>query len=215
MSGLHLIIGNKNYSSWSFRPWLAMKVAGIPFHETLSPFDEANHNRHFSEFSPSKKVPVLQHDDMTVWESLAILEYLADLYPDKHLWPEDTRRRAWARAISHEMHGGFGMLRSVCPMNMRRVPRAIQVCDTVKGDIARIESIWAECLEVSGGPFLFGSFCNADAMYAPIVNRLCIYELDGSETVQSYSEAMTALPAWEEWKQAAVAEPWIVEEDEV
>ncbi len=212
---LHLIIGNKNYSSWSFRPWIAMRAAGIGFRETVVPFDDANHNAHFKEFSPSMKVPVLQHGDATIWESLAIMEYAADLHPDAGLWPRDVTERGKARAVAHEMHGGFTALRSECPMNMRREVRAIKVSDAVRKDVARIEAIWAECLETSGGPFLFGSFGNADAMYAPVVNRLRIYELSESDTVKAYSEAMMGLPAWQEWLEASLGEPWVVEEEEV
>ncbi len=214
MADFELIIGNKNYSSWSFRPWLAMKVKEIPFKETLSPFDEANDSAHFLAFSPTKKVPVLKHGDTTVWESLAILEYLADLFPEQGFWPQDRVARAWARAVSNEMHAGFADLRIECSMNMRREVRAIQVSDAVRRDVARIETIWAECLAASGGPFLFGEFSNADAMYAPVVNRLHRYELSRTSAVLAYSEAMTALPAWQEWEAAGKAEPWIVEADE-
>lgn len=211
----HLIIANKNYSSWSFRPWLAMMVAGIPFRETVVPFDEPNHNQHFLEFSPSKKVPVLQHGDLTLWESLAIMEYVADLHPEAGLWPADLQMRGMARAVAHEMHGGFGALRAECPMNMRRKVGAIAVSDAVRADVARIETIWAECLEVSGGPFLFGGFSNADAMYAPVVNRFEVYELGGAAHVEAYSQTMKDLPAWQAWDAAARAEPWVVEEEEV
>ncbi len=212
---LHLIIANKNYSSWSFRPWLAMAASGIAFNETVAPFDEANHNRHFLEFSPSKKVPVLQHGDLTLWESLAIMEYVADLHPGKGLWPAHIQERGKARAVSHEMHGGFGALRAECPMNMRRKIGEIAVSDAVRADVARIETIWVECLEASGGPFLFGSFSNADAMYAPVVNRFEVYALSSAPHVEAYSRAMKALPAWQEWDEAARAEPWVVEEEEV
>ncbi len=211
---LHLIIGNKNYSSWSFRPWIAMQATGIAFRETVVPFDEPNHNQHFAEFSPSKRVPVLQHGDLTVWESMAIMEYVAELFPDAGLWPEDSVARAKARAVSHEMHGGLGGLRSECPMNMRRELRAIDVSDAVRSDVKRIEGIWRECLDASGGPFLFGKFSNADAMYAPVVNRLRVYELSADDYVDAYSKTMMKLPSWQEWEAAGRAEPWIVEEDE-
>lgn len=211
----HLILGNKNYSSWSFRPWIAMRVAGIEFRETVVPFDDANGNPRFKEFSPSLKVPVLQHGDLTVWESLAILEYVADLHPDAGMWPENVAERARARAVAHEMHGGFSALRSECPMNMRREIRSIDVSDNVRKDVTRIEAIWTECLDASAGPFLFGKFAIADAMYAPVVNRLRVYDLSDSAVVQSYSEAMMQLPAWQEWHEASVAEPWVVEGEEV
>lgn len=212
---LHLIIANKNYSSWSFRPWLAMKASGIAFRETVAPFDEPNHNKHFLEFSPSKKVPVLQHGDLTIWESLAIMEYVADLHPEAVLWPADVAERGKARAVAHEMHGGFGALRSECPMNMRRKIGAIAVSDQVRVDVSRIEQIWDECLQASGGPFLFGPFTNADAMYAPVVNRLEVYELSAASHVSAYGETIKALPSWQEWDAASKAEPWVVEEEEV
>ncbi len=214
-SELHLILGNKNYSSWSFRPWLAMSAAGITFRETVSPFDDANHNMHFLEFSPSKKVPVLQHGDLTLWESLAIMEYVADLHPDAGLWPADLQQRGKARAVSHEMHGGFSALRAECPMNMRRAVGAITVSDAVRTDVARIEDIWDECLQASGGPFLFGSFTNADAMYAPVVNRLEVYELSAANHVGAYTKTMKGLTSWQAWDEASRAEPWVVEEEEV
>ncbi len=211
MAELELFIGNKNYSSWSFRPWIALKAKGIAFSETLRPFHEGR----FQAFSPSSKVPVLRDGEITVWESLAILEYLAEGFPEKGFWPEDKAARAEARAIANEMHGGFWGLRSECPMNMRREVRAIAVSQSVRRDVARIEAIWQGCLEASGGPFLFGEFSNADAMFAPVVNRLKIYDLSANAAVLRYGAAMTALPAWREWEAASRAEPWIVEEDEV
>ena len=210
MAQLRLFIGNKNYSSWSFRPWIALKVKGIEFAEELRPFHEGG----FGDFSPSAKVPVLKDGDFTLWESLAILEYLADRFPEKGFWPADLHDRARARAVANEMHGGFSYLRAECPMNMRREVRAITVSDGVRGDVARIEQVWQDCLAASGGPFLFGDFTNADAMFAPVVNRLKIYELSAHAAVSSYSAAMTVLPAWQEWEAAGRAEPWIVEEDE-
>jgi len=170
-----LYIGNKNYSSWSLRPWLALKVVGIPFEEVLVPFEMAAGNPKFKTFSPTGKVPCLVNEDVTVWESLAILEYAADLHPDKNLWPTDLAVRAHARAVSHEMHGGFSDLRNECPMNMRREHAAIDVSPGVRRDVSRIETLWDACLQKSGGPFLYGDFCNADAMFAPVVNRLQIY----------------------------------------
>lgn len=216
MSDLHLFIGNKNYSSWSFRPWLAMRVANIPFAETVIPFTEVEgHNPKFEELSPVARVPVLKDGDLTIWESLAILEYLAEQYPEARLWPEDHKARAEARIISNEMHAGFGALRSACPMNMRRKPAAIEVGADVLKDVARVEQIWQGCLRDYGGPFLFGNFTNADAMFAPVVNRLATYELSNHDAVKAYSSAMTALPAWREWEEAAKAEPWVVPYDEV
>ncbi|MCB1421479.1 MAG: glutathione S-transferase family protein [Nitratireductor sp.] len=211
---MRLYIGNKNYSSWSFRPWIAMKVKEIEFEEVLVPFDDEGGNPKFREFSPSGKVPTLVDGDLTIWESLAILEYLAERFPEKTFWPRETAARAMARAVANEMHGGFGGLRSECPMNMRREIRAIEVSDSVRRDVARIEKLWSDCLETSGGPFLFGEFSNADAMFAPVVNRLEKYALSEHPAVAAYTKAMKALPAWIEWEEAGIAEPWIVPADE-
>lgn len=211
---MRLYIGNKNYSSWSFRPWIAMKAKGIEFEEVLVPFDDEGGNPKFREFSPTGKVPTLVDGDLTIWESLAILEYLADRYPEKGFWPDDIRARAHARAIANEMHGGFSGLRSECPMNLRREVRAINVSDVTRRDVARIEQVWADCLEKYGGPFLFGGFTNADAMYAPVVNRLEKYDLSDHEAVLAYRKAMKSHPAWIEWETAALEETWIVPADE-
>ena len=211
----HLIMGNKNYSSWSFRPWLAMAESGIDFDETVSPFDEPNHNKHFMEFSPTGRVPVLKHDGLVLWESLAIMEYLADAYPDAGLWPDDIGRRAKARVIAHEMHAGFTALRGTCHMNMRRPVSALSVNDAVKKDVDRIVEVWRDALDASGGPFLFGGFSNADAMYAPVVNRFHVYELTGDTGARSYMNTMMSLESWRVWETAARDEPWVVEEEEV
>ena len=211
---MKLYIGNKNYSSWSLRPWLALKVVEIPFEEVLIPFDMAAGNPKFKEFSPTGKVPCLVDGDVTIWESLAILEYAADRFPEKNLWPSSLTARAHARAISHEMHGGFSDLRNECPMNMRRPHASIDVSAGVKKDVARVEELWDQCLQKSGGPFLFGEFSNADAMFAPVVNRLEIYCLSEAESVSRYTAAMKSLAAWQEWDRDGRAEPWIVEEDE-
>ncbi len=209
-----LYIGNKNYSSWSFRPWVAMKAKGVEFEEDLVPFDDEGGNPKFKEFSPTGKVPTLVDGDLTIWESLAILEYLHDKYPEKGFWPADAKQRALARSVSNEMHGGFGGLRSECPMNLRREVRAIDVSDNVRKDVERIETLWSDCLVSSGGPFLFGEFSNADAMFAPVVNRLEIYDLSDHNAVLSYRDAMKSHPAWIEWETEALKETWIVPADE-
>ncbi len=212
---MKLIIANKRYSSWSMRPWLLLKVKGIDFEEQLSVFDMATNHQHFWEFSPTKKVPVLQHDELTVWDSLAIMEYVADLYPEKNLWPADLVARAHARSVAHEMHSGFMALRDQCPMNMCRQPGAIALTEDTLTDIKRIETLWADCMNRYQGPYLFGEFSIADAMYAPVVNRLQVYQIDISNTSQSYCETIKALPAWQAWDEAAQAEPWICENVEV
>lgn len=215
MAAFELYIGNKNYSSWSFRPWVALKQKDIPFTEHLVPFDFENGNPKFADFSPNMKVPVLKDGGLTVWDSLAILEYAADVYPDRGLWPEDRAARATARAVSAEMHSGFTALRGACPMNMRRPIEKLAVSEAVKADTARIVRIWSDCLEASGGPFLFGDFTIADAMFAPVVSRFATYRLAEDRIVSSYSETMTSMPAWRAWEADALKETWIVEVDEI
>jgi glutathione S-transferase len=170
---LHLVIGNKNYSSWSFRPWLAMKVAGIAFDETLISLDAPDFKARLMALSGAGKVPVLIDGDVRVWESLAIFEYLAEKFPTAALWPREAAARAHARAVASEMHAGFQPLRRQLPMNVWRriIPRALE--DDAMADVARIEVIWNECRSRfgSGGPFLYGAFGAADAMYAPVVWR--------------------------------------------
>lgn len=223
MAKLTLYIANKNYSSWSFRPWIAMKAKGIPFTEHFSCFDEATGHAHFIEFSPTKKVPALKIEEegkgpVTICESLAIIETVADLYPEAGLWPEDRMDRAKARAFAAEMHGGFFGMRGSCPMNLRRPVKPLDLdpysAGAVVKNVERIEQIWTECLNVSGGPFLFGEFGAVDAMFAPVINRIETYALSDSEVFRTYRDAMKALPAWQEWAEAALQEPWIVEEDE-
>lgn len=215
MTDLVLYVGNKNYSSWSFRPWIAMAAADVPFTDRVIPFDFAAGNPEIRKVSPTGRVPLLQHGDVKVWESLAIIEYVAELFPDAGIWPQDRVARAEARAISMEMLSGFRALRNACPMNIRRTPGSIDLADGVTEDVARIETIWKDALARSGGPFLFGGFSAADAMYAPVVNRLEIYRLTRDETILAYMARVKAHPAWQRWQAAALAEPWIVPEDEV
>jgi len=214
MSDLILYVGNKNYSSWSFRPWIALEAAGVPFTDKVIPFDFPAGNPDIRKVSPTGKVPVLYHGVVRVWESLAIIEYAAELFPDKGIWPADAAARAEARAISMEILSGFHALRNACPMNMRRTPGTVDLSDGVRKDVARIETIWKTALARSGGPFLFGAFSAADAMYAPVVNRFEAYCLTTDETVLAYMARMKAHPAWQTWEVAARAEPWIVPEDE-
>jgi glutathione S-transferase len=213
---LKLIIGNKNYSSWSFRPWIAMKATGIAFEEEVIPLETPEFRARLDAVSGTGKVPTLIDGDIRVWESLAVLEYLADRFPDKRLWPTDSAARAHARAISSEMHAGFVPLRQHCPMNMWRPVLKRDLGDDVKKNIARIDSMWSDCRKRygQGGAFLFGAFGNADAMYAPVVSRFHTYGVDVSPSARAYMDAVMALPAWKEWTAAAVKEPWVLEKDE-
>jgi glutathione S-transferase len=214
---LKLIIGNKNYSSWSFRPWIAMKAANIPFEEEVISLDAPDFKSRLNAVSGTGKVPTLIDGNIKVWESLAILEYLAETFPAAKLWPADPAARALARAISSEMHAGFVPLRKACPMNMWRPIMKRDVDADVKANVARIDAMWTECRKRygQGGPFLFGSFGAADAMYAPVVARFHTYGLDVSATARTYMGAVMALPAWTEWRSAALKEPWVLAEDEV
>jgi glutathione S-transferase len=214
---LQLIIGNKNYSSWSFRPWFAMKVAGIDFAETLISLEAAEFKSRLTAMSGAGKVPVLLDDDTRIWESLAILEYLAEKFPAAGLWPKDRAARAHARAIASEMHAGFHPLRRQLPMNVWRpvIPRQLEA--DAKADVARIDAIWNECRSRFGvgGPFLYGVFGAADAMYAPVVWRFHTYAVEVSAAARDYMHALMALPAWGEWRDAARREPWVLPDDEV
>ena len=209
-----LYIGNKNYSSWSFRPWIAMRTAGIAFDENLVPFDMAAGNPAFKTFSPTGKVPVLVDDDVTIWESLAILDHVARKHPGSGLWPDNAADRSKAMAMSCEMVSSFPALRSACPMNMRRERKPIDPTPAILADVDRIQALWSGCLEHSGGSFLFGAFSIADAMFAPVVNRLDVYAFKTGSAVSEYMARMKALPAWREWEAAGRAEPWIVDVDE-
>ena len=209
-----LIIGNKNYSSWSFRPWIAMKATGIAFEERLISLNDPEFKRAIAPVSQNGKVPAIDDDGVHVWESLAILEYLAEKFPQAGLWPADPRARAHARAIAAEMHGGFVAFRSECPMNFWRPVKQRELSAEARANVARIDGMWSECLDRYGGPFLFGAFGAADAMYAPVVSRFHTYAVEVGERSRAYMEAVMALPAWREWKEAALKEPWVLPEDE-
>ena len=209
-----LIIGNKNYSSWSFRPWIAMKAAGIAFEERLISLNDPEFKRAIAPVSQNGKVPALDDDGVHVWESLAILEYLAEKFPRAGLWPADARARAHARAVAAEMHGGFAALRGECPMNFWRPVTRRELSADALADVARIDAMWSECRVRYGGPFLFGAFGAADAMYAPVVSRFYTYAVEVGERSRAYMDAVMALPAWREWKEVALKEPWILPYDE-
>jgi glutathione S-transferase len=213
---LALTLGNKNYSSWSMRPWIAMKVAGIPFEETVISLDAAEFKPTLLRLSPVGKVPVLSDGDVHVWESLAILEYLAEKFPAAKLWPAETKARAHARAIANEMHAGFVPLRRQCPMNFWRPVKKRELTSDVAANVSRIDEMWSHCRAAfgNGGPFLFGTFTAADAMYAPVVSRFATYAIDTSAPSRAYMDAVMALPAWSEWRAAALREPWVLPEDE-
>jgi glutathione S-transferase len=218
---LTLVFGNKNYSSWSFRPWIALRVAGIPFDEVVIPLYEPGSKEQILKYSPAGKVPVLIDGGIRVWESLAILDYLAERFPQAQLWPADATARAHARAIAAEMHAGFAPLRRHCPMNMWRPVQTRELPPEVAADVRRIDAIFTECRErfgqggAMGGAFLFGGFGVADAMYAPVVSRLHTYWIAVGAVAQAYIQAMMALPAWAEWRAAALREPWIMANAEV
>jgi glutathione S-transferase len=215
--GLHLVIGNKNYSSWSMRPWIGLKAAGIPFDETLIPFDAPDFKARLAKISGTGKVPVLIDGDVTVWDSLAIIEYAAERFPDAQLWPEDRGRRAHARSVSAEMHSGFAALRNECGMNLHRPIGARALSADARADIARIQESWAECRERYGklGPYLFGAFSGADAMYAPVVHRFRTYAIGVSLPVRDYMDTMMALPAFQQWTRAGLSETLVIEKFEV
>jgi len=215
---LKLVIGNKNYSSWSMRPWLALRANNIPFEETFIPLYtnvQADKEKILS-FSRSGKVPALIDGDVTVWDSLAIIEYLAEKFPETRLWPEDRAARAHARSISAEMHSGFMPLRNECGMNLHRKVAPVTLSADALANIARVQQIWQECRERYGanGPFLFGRFGAADAMYAPVVHRFRTYAIEVTPQTRAYMETMMAQPAFQEWTQGGLAETLVIEKFE-
>ena len=214
---LTLVIGNKNYSSWSMRPWVALKAAGIAFEEKFIPlYTGAADKQRILDVTRSGKVPALIDGDVTVWDSLAIIEYAAERFPDAHLWPADAASRAHARSVSAEMHSGFAALRNECGMNLHRPIAAKALSDNARADIARIQELWTDCRSRYGkaGPFLFGAFTAADAMYAPVVHRFRTYAIDVSPPVRAYMEAMMALPAFAQWTAEGLAETIVLEKFE-
>ncbi len=215
---LKLVIGNKNYSSWSMRPWLALRASKIPFDEIFIPLytdNKADKDRILS-FTHSGKVPALIDGDVTIWDSLAIIEYAAERFPEARLWPEDRARRAHARSISAEMHSSFMALRNECGMNLHRPVRAVELSADARANVARIQEIWIECRARHGtlGPFLFGAFGAADAMFAPVVHRFRTYAIAVAPQVGAYMETMMALPAFAEWTRAGLAETLVIEKFE-
>jgi glutathione S-transferase len=214
---LKLVIGNKNYSSWSMRPWLALRANDIAFEEVFIPLyaGEADKQR-ILDVTPSGKVPALVDGDITVWDSLAIIEYAAERFPEARLWPEDSVARAHARSISAEMHSGFMALRNECGMNLHRPIGAIALSADARANIARVQEIWIECRQrySKSGPFLFGGFSGADAMFAPVVHRFRTYAIELAPEAADYMKTMMALPAFREWTEAGLAETIVIEKFE-
>lgn len=193
------------------RPWLAMKEFGVPFEENVIPLYREESKAALLAHSPAGKAPILKDGDLSVGDSLAIIEYLAELYPDLAFWPRDHVSRALARSLACEMHSGYAALRSQCPMNFGRAPHPIPLTEEARIDVERIDSVWRDALASSGGPFLFGAFCSVDAMFAPVVQRFDAYAAPVSAPARAYMERITALKSWAEWKFAAQREEWRLE----
>jgi glutathione S-transferase len=216
---MKLLIGNKCYSSWSLRAWLLMRATGIAFTEQLVLLDEPGFKEAIFAAAPGSggTVPTLVDGEIAVWETLAICEYLHDTQPHAGIWPRDKAARAHARAVSSEMHAGFMALRSACPMNLGKRFAARDRGPGVARDVERLTGLWRQARERfgAGGPFLYGAFSAADAMFAPVVTRLDTYGIAVDPVSQDYMQAVLALPAYREWLAAALVEPWIVAQDEV
>ena len=211
-----LVIANKCYSSWSLRPWLLMKQLGVAFDEIIIPLDLPDTKEKVLKHSPAGKVPILIDGDVTVWESIAIMEHVGEAY-GAPVWPEDRVARAMARSVAAEMHAGFSALRSACPMNLGRKYASRDRGDAVARDVARFSAIVREARARfgAGGPFLFGAFSAADAMYAPLATRLDTYSISLDATTRAYVDTILSLPAFQEWRSAALQEEWVVPADEV
>lgn len=211
-----LVIANKCYSSWSLRPWLLMKQLGVAFDEITIPLDLPDTREKVLKHSPAGKVPILIDGDVTVWESISIMEYVGEAL-GAPVWPKDRKARALARSIAAEMHAGFSALRNACPMNLGKKYARKDRGDAVTRDVARFSEVVHQARERFGadGPFLFGAFSAADAMYAPLVTRLDTYSFALDAQTQAYVDTILALPAFQQWRAAALTESWIVEADEV
>ena len=206
-SSLTLVIGNRNYSSWSLRPWVFLRHFAVPFEEVRLALDTPEFSRDIARWSPSARVPVLHHDGMVIWDSLAICEYVHELHPAAALWPRDAAARARARAVSAEMHSSFAALRRDMPMDLcARKPGHGHSPDAL-ADAARVQAIWREAISASGGPFLFGAFTIADAMFAPVATRFRTYGVPLDAVTQAYVDTIYALPAMVTWLRDAAAEP--------
>jgi glutathione S-transferase len=213
----HLVIGNKNYSSWSLRPWLLMKVKGIPFDEIRVPLYRQESRAEILHYSPSAKVPCLRNEQVNIWDSLAICEYLAETYPHKQCWPNQLNDRALGRSIAAEMHSSFQQVRNQLPMNCRKNMVFGPIDAGLQSDIERIEQIWTDCREVyqDRGDFLLGEFSIADAMFAPVVLRFNGYGIKVSPIAQQYMQTMLGLEALQAWVRDGQAETEVIEEAEI
>jgi len=210
-----LTISSKNYSSWSLRGWLMTRMSGLPFDEEVVPIDDPTNRAELLLLSPSVRVPRLVHDGVTVWDTLAIGEYLNETRPQAGLLPADRAARAHCRSISGEMHAGFANLRSALPMNLKAHHPGFKVWTGARADIERITAIWRECLASRGGPYLFGKLSLADAMYAPVVTRFLTYDVPLDPVCAAYGQRIMALPEMREWVAAARAEPDALQELDV
>ena len=209
---LKLVIANKLYSSWSLRPWLVLRAFAIPFEEVVIPLRQADSRARVLAVSPSGKVPALIDADQTIWESMAIIEYIAERFPGLAIWPKDRKARAHARSISNEMHSGFQPLRQGCPMDAGKRYKTPEISEAMKANIDRIETIWAEARNTfgGGGPYLYGAFSAADAMYAPIALRLDGYSIPVSAGTRRYIDSVLCHPGVVQWRAAALKEPWTI-----
>jgi len=211
---MKLVIANKLYSSWSMRPWLLMTAVGIPFEETLIPLYLRDSKARILDVSPTGKVPCLIDREVKVWESLAIMEYLHEAFPERGVWPSDKAARAHARAVASEMHAGFVALRQACPMNLRGRFTLAEISSDVADNLRRIEGLWSEArtrfARIAGGDFLYGAFCAADAMFAPVVTRLDSYQIRVAPETRRYMDAVLRHPGFVAWRTQALAEPWII-----
>ncbi|MGI9203949.1 MAG: glutathione S-transferase [Woeseiaceae bacterium] len=214
---MKLIIGNKNYSSWSLRSWFLLKEAGIEFDEQRIPLDEASTGAALAAASPACRVPVLILDGQTIWDTLAIAETIAERWPDKHLWPADDKARAHARAISAEMHSGFMALREAMPMNCRAMGRKVALPKELAADIDRVIEIWTDCQQTyaSAGRWLFGDFSIADAMYAPVVLRFRTYGINLPDSASNFPVRLLESSAIQEWLFESESETEVIDTEEV
>ena len=213
---LTLVIGNKNYSSWSLRPYLVMRTFGLRFDEVRILLDTPHFQQDVARWAPNRRVPALHDDALVIWDSLAICEYINEQYLDGKGWPADKAARAQARSAAAEMHSGFMALRKQLPMNMRRTPDNYRWNDEAQRDMDRIQALWRELKDAhgAGGPFLCGAFSIVDAMFAPVVSRFISYGVPMDANAQAFADAIQSLPAWQEWRDAGFAELEYLEDTE-